>query len=151
MTIRSRGLPMWRGSLCAIAASFALLCGCALGPPSADVMFGGLPRPPGALPQPGGLMGHDGIYAGAAVAEEYGSTLCPSPMPISNLVVEGNILHFGGFRGPIIFDGVWLRFAGMWLTGRFQGPTFFGYVDATASSTQLYGCFYAISAKRLGG
>ena len=96
-------------------------------------------------------MGHDGIYVGDAVAEEYGSNLCPSPMAISNLVVEGNILHFGGFQGPIIFDGERLTFAGMWLAGRFEGPMFFGSVDATAGSTQLYGCFYAISARRLGG
>jgi hypothetical protein len=136
-----------------MAVSLAvLLCGCALGPPSADVMFGGHPRPAGPPAQPGPPIGFDGMYAGIAVAEEYGSAICPSPMPIGNFEVEGNILRFGGFRGPVAFDGsVLLPFAGMWLAGSFQGPMFLGFADATASSTQLYGCFYAISVSRLGG
>ena len=141
------------GRLRAVALSIAiLLSGCALEPPSADVMFGGLSRPAGAPLPPGPLVGFDGIYIGAAVAEEYGTTLCPTPMPISNFQVGGNIVRFGGFQGPVAFDGsVLLPFAGMWLMGWFQGPTFFGYVDAGASSTQLYGCFYTISVRRLGG
>ena len=151
--IRHRDLSFWKGGLCAIAVGVAvLLCGCVLGPPSADVMFGGVSRPVGAPMEPGPLIGYDGIYVGVAVAEEYGSNICPSPMPISNFRVQDSILQFGGFRGPIAFDGsVLLPFAGMWLTGGFQGPMYFGYVDAGASSTQLYGCFYAISVRRLGG
>jgi hypothetical protein len=150
--IRHRELSFWKGGLCAIAVSAAvLLCGCVLGPPSADVMFGGVSRSVGAPTQPGSPIGYDGIYVGVAVAEEYGINICPSPMPISNFQVAGNILRFGGFSGAVAFDGsVLLPFAGMWLVGGFQGPMFFGYVDAGASSTQLYGCFYAISVRRLG-
>jgi len=116
-------------------------------------MFGGLPRDLQAPLPPGLRLGYDGIYGGVAVADEYGGTLnCPSPMSISNSRVEGDILQFGGFRGPIAFDGsVRLPFAGMWLLGGFQGPTFFGYVDATSSSQQLVGCVYAISARLVGG
>ena len=137
----------------AIGAGFAclLVWGCASGPPSADVQFGGVSRPadePLPADPPGSL---DGLYTGTA-SETDDVFQCLSPLNISNFQVEQGRVRFGGFRGPIAPDGtVSIPFGGSWLFGRFQGSEFNGRVDTTNSIQLAAGCSYAISARRVGG
>jgi hypothetical protein len=132
----------------AAGAACVLLSGCAFGQQSADVIFGGTERSASA-PTPGN--GFDGLYTGSAV-EANGQVTCPTPLSISNFRVEGNTMHFGGFAGPIAPDAtVLLPFSGAWLRGRFDGPTFNGYIDTESGIGLPRDCTYRIAVRRAAG
>jgi hypothetical protein len=136
-----------------IGAACLLLFGCAFGPPSADVAFGGSPTPPAALPAPGPAGARDGVYVGTAnVSASSGYTTCQQTMNVTGFRVDGNVVRFGGFRGTIADNGRVAQtfFRGMWFAGQFVGPKFLGYVDASqGSTTQTIGCVYGITVTRL--
>jgi hypothetical protein len=72
-------------------------------------------------------------------------------MTITGFRVDGNLIRFGGFRATIADDGsvVQTPFRGMWLAGRFEGPTFHGHINAFGDVTgQLTACAYAITVTR---
>jgi len=145
---RSRDWP-FTGAAAAIIA--LALAGCTQ-PPSADVMFGGVPRAPGAPPVAAG--GLNGLYVGSADVEVNGNLACPTTMPISNFEVVGDTVSFGAFAGPIAPDGtVSLRARGMVFNGRFLGTEFDGHVDTTSGPDfimrPLRTCLYAIRVHRL--
>jgi hypothetical protein len=132
-------------------AMAALVAGCTQ-PPSADVMFGGAPRPAGALPS--AAPGLNGLYVGSAEIEVNGNLACPDRMPITNFQVVGDMVRFGAFAGPIAPDGtIALRAQGMVFNGRFIGAEFDGHVDTTSGPEfimrPLRTCLYAIRVHRL--
>jgi hypothetical protein len=136
---------------CEITAGAAclLLFGCAFGPQSADVIFGGEARSQTAAPAPAN--GRDGVYTGSAT-EANGQVTCPTPLSVSNFRVEGDTLRFGGFDGHIASDGtVTLPFSGAWLTGRFDGQTFSGHVETTNSIALPRDCSYRVAVQRSAG
>jgi hypothetical protein len=139
------------GSACAFAAGAAclLLIGC--GPQSADVIFGGEARSETAPPVPAPANGRDGVYTGSAV-EANGQVTCPTPLTISNFRVEGNMLRFGGFSGPIAPDGtVMIPFDSAWLTGRFIGQAFSGAIVTDISVGLPRECTYRVAVRRVSG
>ena len=145
---RSRGHPL----ACATAAAVAALLAACTQPPSADVMFGGVPRSAGALPP--AAPGLDGLYVGSADVEVNGNLACPDRMPITNFEVIGDTVRFGAFAGPIAPDGtVSLRAQGMVFNGRFIGSEFDGHIDTTSGPEfimrPLRTCLYAIRVHRL--
>jgi hypothetical protein len=148
-------MKTWRhgGRARATAAGTAclLLACCALGPQSADVIFGGKARSETTAPVPAPASGRDGIYTGSAV-EANGQVTCSSPLSISNFRVEGNTVRFGGFSGPIAPDGtVMLPFDSAWLTGRFVGQTFNGTIETNVGIGLPRDCTYRIAARRVAG
>jgi hypothetical protein len=143
--MKARVRALWLGAGAGMLA--VLLFACA--PPSADVMLGGLATPSPVPPGPPGSP--DGLYTGTA--DDIGGG-CIQTMPISNFRVEGNVLRFGRFRGPVAPDGsVALLAAGMTLNGHFQGDTFTGRLD-TDDDLGIYVrplrlCLYAIKVRRV--
>ena len=131
-------------------AAYLLLAGCSLASVSADVTLGGSAMP-AVAPTPGPANPHDGIYTGAADVVVNGDLKCPSPMPITNFRVDGNVVRFGGFRAAIGADGSigQTPFRGMWLSGRFDGAKFTGMLNADHDVIALLeGCIYAINVTR---
>jgi len=137
-----------RGAVAACLLAF----GCASGPPSGDVLFGGR-----AAPQPVAASGPlDGLYAGTANVLVNGDLTCPLQLSISNFRVQDNVVSLGGFRAPIAPDGTITNvpFEGMFLTGRFVGPHFTGAVDAQSNLQNirpLKTCIYALDVRRVAG
>jgi len=145
---RSSSCPMTGAAVCIAIA----LAGCSW-PPSADVMFGGVPRSAGSRPPAAGG-GLNGLYVGTADIELNGNLACPDTMPITNFEVTGDVVRFGAFAGPIAPDGtVSLRARGMVFNGRFTGSEFNGRVDTTSGPDvimrPLKTCLYAIRVHRL--
>jgi hypothetical protein len=71
-----------------------------------------------------------GSYAGTATPIETGGGLCLETQKVSNFIVRGNSVHFGGFRGTIAPDnGLQMIYGRQWIVGQFEGPTFHGQFD----------------------
>lgn len=142
----------WLRYACAIW--LLLLPGCASGPISADVGFGGSATPAAPLASGGPPGRFDGVYVGTANVQVNGSNGCRSPMTITAMRVDGNRLRFGGWRATIGPNGIIpaTYFRGMWLTGQLQDGKFVGHVDASDDLVGIFsGCVYVLAATRQSG
>jgi hypothetical protein len=91
-----------------------------------------------------------GNYGGTAEPVITGGGLCLGTQRVSNFLVRGNRVHFGGFRGTIAQDGMLqMVFGSQWIIGQFNGATFQGQFYIPGRFGQV-GCQFAMNLERVG-
>lgn len=153
--------------LAAVGSIGFLIFGCAGGPsvvldtptavrpiytPPAAMPGGNIGPPPGmdtSLPPPTQAVDRSGSYAGTAVPLGTAGGICLQTKRVSNFIVRGDRVRFGGFRGRIEADnGLQMVYGGTWITGQFEGATFSGQLQE-AGAFNSEGCSYMLSLQRV--
>ena len=106
------------------------------------------PGMPASLPVPGQMVDRSGTYTGTAVPLDTGGGICLATKTVSNFIVRGDSVRYGGFHGRIDGNnGLQMVYGTRWIIGQFDGATFHGQFELTGGFN-FPGCTYMLNLER---